>query len=628
MLFTIGFFVDKNHCGRSSCMQTKTNSLHQLSYLNSYFLKYRWHFIGGMVFVTASNYFRVLQPQMIREALDLVIENIGMYSLFSGMDNQEIFFDSLGKILLFFGVLVLILALIMGVFMYLMRQTIVVMSRLIEYDLRKAVYAHYSQLSQEFYKRNKTGDLMSRITEDVNKVRTYLGPAVLYGINLVSLFIMVIYSMVQVSWELTLYCLSPLPFLTLSIYIVSSMINRRSEVIQQQLSKLNSVAQETYSGIRVLKSYVQEKSSLRHFSDESEVYHEKAMHLVKVNALFFPVMLLMVGASTVITVYIGGLQVISGKITTGNIAEFVIYVNMLTWPMTSIGWIASIVQQAAASQKRINEFLQIKPSIQNQRTEEEQPLKGGIEFDRVTFTYPDTGIRALHNINFKLEPGQKMAIVGRTGSGKSTLAELLVRLYDVSEGHLRIDGTELREHNLNNLRQRIGYVPQDVFLFSDTISSNIAFGQPDADQETIEKFAGYASIHNEILELPEGYNSLVGERGVTLSGGQKQRVSIARALIKQPDILLFDDCLSAVDTRTEKQILSYFEEQLADKTAIIITHRIYSLLQFDKILVLDQGEIIQEGTHQELIEKEGYYRDLYEKQRSEEEVESEVDSTQ
>lgn len=628
MSFTIGFFVDKNHCGRSSYMKTKTNSLHHLSYLNAYFLKYRWHFIGGIVFVTASNYFRVLQPQMIREALDLVIENIGMYSLFNGMDNQEVFFNSLGKILLFFGVLVLILALIMGVFMYLMRQTIVVMSRLIEYDLRKTVYAHYSQLSQEFYKRNKTGDLMSRITEDVNKVRTYLGPAVLYGINLVSLFIMVIYSMVQVSWELTLYCLSPLPFLTLSIYIVSSMINRRSEVIQQQLSKLNSVAQETYSGIRVLKSYVQEKSSLRHFSDESEVYRKKAMRLVKVDSLFFPVMLLMVGASTVITVYIGGLQVISGKITTGNIAEFVIYVNMLTWPMTSIGWIASIVQQAAASQKRINEFLQIKPSIQNQSAEKAQPLKGRIEFDRVTFTYPDTGIRALHNINFKLEPGQKMAIVGRTGSGKSTLAELLVRLYDVSEGHLRIDDTELREHNLNNLRQRIGYVPQDVFLFSDTISSNIAFGKPDADQETIEKFAGYASIHNEILELPEGYNSLVGERGVTLSGGQKQRVSIARALIKQPDILLFDDCLSAVDTRTEKQILSYFEEQLADKTAIIITHRIYSLLQFDKILVLDQGEVIQEGTHQELIEKEGYYRDLYEKQRSEEEVESEVDSTQ
>jgi ATP-binding cassette subfamily B multidrug efflux pump len=604
-------------------MSRNTNSLYHLSYLNEYFVKYRWHFIGGIVFVSASNYFRVLQPQMIREALDLVIENIGMYSLFSGMDNQAIFFASLGKILLFFGVLVLILALIMGVFMYLMRQTIVVMSRLIEYDIRKAVYAHYSRLSQDFYKRNKTGDLMSRITEDVNKVRTYLGPAVLYGINLVTLFIMVIYAMVQVSWELTLYCLSPLPFLTLSIYYVSSMINRRSEVIQQQLSKLNSLAQETYSGIRVLKSYVQEKSSLRHFAEESEVYHGKAMHLVKVDALFYPVMLLLVGASTVITVYIGGLQVISGKITTGNIAEFVIYVNMLTWPMTSIGWIASIVQQAAASQKRINEFLHLQPSIQNPGGHLE-PIEGRIEFRQVRFVYPDTGIEALRKIDFKLEPGQKMAIVGRTGSGKSTIADLLVRLYDVSEGQILIDGRDLRKHQLDHLRQRIGYVPQDVFLFSDTVSHNIAFGNPGASQEEIEQYARYASIHKEILDLPQGYNSLVGERGVTLSGGQKQRVSIARALMKQPDILLFDDCLSAVDTRTEKEILRYFEEQLADKTAIIITHRIYSLLEFDKILVLDQGRIIQEGTHKELIRKEGYYRELYEKQRAEEDTEQPV----
>ncbi|MCB0617300.1 MAG: ABC transporter ATP-binding protein [Saprospiraceae bacterium] len=593
-----------------------------LRHLNKYFFRYRWHFLWGIIFVSASNYFRVLQPQMVREALDLVIENVSLFRLFDSFSNQSLLFAELGKILLYFGLLVLVLALLMGVFMYFMRQTIIVMSRLIEYDLRKAIFGHYEKLSLAFYKRNNTGDLMSRITEDVSKVRMYLGPAVLYGINLVSLFVLVIYAMVSVSWELTLYSLAPLPLLSVSIYYVSNLINKRSEVIQKQLARLNSIAQEVYSGIRVVKSYVQERFMGKYFAEQSEDYKEKAMQLAKVDALFFPVMLLLIGASTVITVYIGGLQVVSGKITTGNIAEFVIYVNMLTWPVTAIGWIASIVQQAAASQRRINEFLHTEPEIVSE-VDEDLPIQGHIEFDGVGFVYPDTGIRALDGVSFELRPGQKMAIIGRTGSGKSTIADLLVRMYDVTEGQIRIDGKELRQHDLGNLRRRIGYVPQDVFLFSDTVAANIAFGKVDAPQEEVEQFARYAAVYDDIEGLPEKFETLVGERGVTLSGGQKQRVSIARALIKRPDIVLLDDCLSAVDTNTEKQILGYLSQTLADKTAIIITHRIYSLLQFDKIIVLEDGAVLEEGTHDQLLQQGGYYAELYEKQKSEDEVDVE-----
>ena len=593
-----------------------------LRHLNKYFFRYRWHFLWGIIFVSASNYFRVLQPQMVREALDLVIENVSLFRLFDSFSNQSLLFAELGKILLYFGLLVLVLALLMGVFMYFMRQTIIVMSRLIEYDLRKAIFGHYEKLSLAFYKRNNTGDLMSRITEDVSKVRMYLGPAVLYGINLVSLFVLVIYDMVSASWELTLYSLAPLPLLSVSIYYVSNLINKRSEVIQKQLARLNSIAQEVYSGIRVVKSYVQERFMGKYFAEQSEDYKEKAMQLAKVDALFFPVMLLLIGASTVITVYIGGLQVVSGKITTGNIAEFVIYVNMLTWPVTAIGWIASIVQQAAASQRRINEFLHTEPEIVSE-VDEDLPIQGHIEFDGVGFVYPDTGIRALDGVSFELRPGQKMAIIGRTGSGKSTIADLLVRMYDVTEGQIRIDGKELRQHDLGNLRRRIGYVPQDVFLFSDTVAANIAFGKVDAPQEEVEQFARYAAVYDDIEGLPEKFETLVGERGVTLSGGQKQRVSIARALIKRPDIVLLDDCLSAVDTNTEKQILGYLSQTLADKTAIIITHRIYSLLQFDKIIVLEDGAVLEEGTHDQLLQQGGYYAELYEKQKSEDEVDVE-----
>ncbi len=596
--------------------QSKTY-VKELSSLNKYFYRYRWRLVLGIVFVMVSNYFRVLQPQIVREALDMVVDNISFYKLFSGYDLQPEIYKSLGSKLLMFGLLVLVLAILMGVFMYFMRQTIIVMSRLIEYDMRKEIFGKYEKLSLSFYKRNNTGDLMARITEDVSKVRMYAGPAVLYGINLISLFVLAVYAMVQVNLELTLYCLAPLPFLSISIYYISINTSKRSERIQKQLAALNSISQEIYSGIRVVKSYVQEEPTARYFAKESEVYKQTSMAMAKINAFFYPMMLLMIGASTIITVYVGGLQVVKGVITPGNIAEFVIYVNMLTWPVTAIGWIASIMQQAAASQRRINEFLDTEPEIVNTVTDS-SPLEGRIEFDNVHFVYPDTGIPAINGISFELKPGQKMAVIGRTGAGKTTIADLLTRMYDVSSGAIRIDGRDVRQHDLDNLRRRIGYVPQDVFLFSDNVAGNIAFGNPDATRAEIEDFARHAAVYDEIMGLSEGFDTVVGERGVTLSGGQKQRISIARALVKKPDIVVFDDCLSAVDTNTEKRILGYFTEALGDKTTIVITHRIYALLQFDKIIVLDHGKITEAGTHEELLANKGYYYELYEKQSLEE----------
>lgn len=593
--------------------------MEHLKYLNKFFWKYRVRLLLGLIFVTLSNYFRVLQPQMIREGFDLVVEHISMYRLFDGFALQGEFYKILAKTLLYYGLLVLALALVMGIFMYFMRQTIIVMSRLIEYDMRKELFAQYERLTLAFYKRNKTGDLMARVTEDVSKVRMYLGPAVLYGINLLSTVVLVVYSMLQVSVELTLYSLAPLPFLSISIYYVSNIINKRSYQIQQQLATLNSTAQESYSGIRVIKSYVQERAIRGFFTSQSNDFKDKSLELAKVEAYFHPLMLVMIGVSTVLTVYIGGLQVVKGTITAGNIAEFVIYVNMLTWPVTAVGWVASIIQQASASQRRINEFLDIKPEITNPKlSDSPTPLKGTIDFNNVSFTYPDTGITAIRNLQLNLEAGQKLAIVGKTGSGKTTIADLLLRMYDVTTGSIAVDGKDIRELDLDNLRQRIGYVPQDVFLFSDTIGNNIAFGKRDAKADEVEQFARYAAVYDDIKGLKEGFSTMVGERGVTLSGGQKQRVSIARALIKEPDIIILDDCLSAVDTNTEKQILGYFKDYLEDKTTIIITHRIYSLLTFDKIIVMADGKIVEEGTHQELIAQKGYYADMYENQSIEE----------
>ncbi len=607
-----------------------------LSYLNKFFWKYRWRVLLGILFVLLKNYFAVWQPQVIGDALNTVVREVAAYKAKGGIAAHPEAMGELGGQIAWFGAGVIALALLMGIAMFFMRQTLIVVSRLIEYDMRKEIFAHYLSLDLAFYKRNATGDLMSRISEDVSKVRMFLGPTILYGLDLIFLFVLAITSMLRVSVELTLWSLLPLPFLSISIYWVSTLINRRSEKIQQQLASLTSTTQEVYSGIRVVKSYVQEWAMGRWFAAQSEEYRKKSLELIRIDAFFFPLMALLIGTSTIITVYVGGLQVVAGKINPGNIAEFVIYINMLTWPVTAIGWIASLTQQAAASQKRINEFLDTPPSITNPSPSPSLSgrgadavllpsaaslpeglglgLQGHIQFQNVSFSYPDTGIKALENVSFEILPGQKMAIVGRTGSGKTTIADLLVRMYDVDEGRILIDGKDVREHDLAYLRQRIGYVPQDVFLFSDTVFGNIAFGKEGIEQEAAEHFAKSASVHDEIMGLSEGYETMVGERGVTLSGGQKQRVSIARAFAKQPDVVLLDDCLSAVDTNTESRILGYLSGALANKTAIIITHRIYQMLQFDKIIVLDEHRVAEEGTHEELLAQGGYYTEMFERQ--------------
>lgn len=585
-----------------------------LFYLNKYFYKYRIRFGLGIVFVALSNYFGVLIPQQIRTALDFVQVEIQAYKAGSEAMQSE-----LGYNLLLFAGIVIGFSILKGIFMYFMRQTIIVMSRLIEYDLRKEIFGHMEMMDLAYFKRNKTGDFMSRISEDVTKVRMYLGPAVLYGINLITLFSFTIYSMFRVSTTLSLYTLLPLPLLSLSIYYVSSRINFRSSLIQKQLSVLTSVSQEVYSGIRVIKSYVKEDQFASYFEKESEEFKSKSLDLARINALFFPVMILLISASTVIVIYAGGLEVEKGNITTGNIAEFIIYVNMLTWPVTSIGWIASLIQQAEASQQRINELLKEKSKL-NRSGDIVETLNGDIEFKNVSFIYPDTGIEALKNVSFHLKKGEKMAIIGKTASGKSTIADLILRMYDVTKGQIMLDNKDIKDHNLDNVRRKIGYVPQDVFLFSDSVTNNIGFGKGEITQEEAETYAEYAAIHDEINGLPEGYETMMGERGVTLSGGQKQRVSIARAFVKDPDIVILDDCLSAVDTDTEQKIMKYLNEALENKTSIIITHRIHNLLSFDKILVLEDGAISEIGTHDELIEKGGYYKEMLEQQNVGEEA--------
>jgi len=500
-----------------------------------------------------------------------------------------------------------------------MRQTIIVMSRLIEYDIRKDIYLHYQTLDQAFFRRNKTGDLMARITEDVSKVRMYLGPGILYAMNLITLFILVVGSMVKVNLELTIYTLAPLPLLSISIYYISNIINRKSEVIQRQLSRLNSIAQEIYSGIRVVKSYVQEKFLVKYFDEECRDYQEKSMQMVTADALFFPIIIFFIGISSVLSIYIGGIKVNQGLITAGNIAEFVIYINMLTWPVTAIGWIASIVQQAEASQKRLNEFLDTESTIKNP-DKDPKPLSGNVQFDNVSFIYPDTGVDALKKVSFQLKAGEKLAILGRTGSGKSTICDLLLRMYDVSDGYIRLDGTDLRALRLEDIRKNIAYVPQDVFLFSDTIADNISFGlDANPPEEVLDRYAEYASVQEEIDSLPNRYNAMVGERGVTLSGGQKQRISIARALIKDPKIVVLDDCLSAVDTKTERQILDHLQSGLSKKTVIMVTHRVTGITNFDHILVLDKGRMVEYGNHDSLYARQGYYFKMVEQQRLEEE---------
>lgn len=588
-----------------------------LFYLNKYFYKYRWRLLPGLVFVVISNYFAVLPARVIRIALDLVRENISIYRLYLGFDRQQEIYDLFGSSLLLFGAIVLALAIIRGLFLFLMRQTIILTSRHIEYDLKNEIYSHYQQLDMAFYRRNHTGDLMNRVTEDVSRVRSYLGPAVMYSINTLVLSIMVITSMYRVNSTLATYALLPIPFLIAIILYVNKVMNVRSERIQRQLSNLSNFVQETFSGIRIIKAYNREDQKKKDFYTESNHYKEVSISLVKAQAIFFPLILILVGLSTIVTVFIGGKQVIDGSISPGNIAEFIIYVNQLTFPAMSLAWVSSLVQRAAASQTRINEFLKTNPNIQSTETNKFN-LKGKIEFSNVSFTYPDTGIKALDNISFHTKPGEVFAIIGTTGSGKSTIASLIMRMYDPQSGEIKVDNKNIKELNLNNYRSQIGYVPQDVFLFSDTIARNIAFGEDVMNTTAIESASKHAAIYDNIVQFEHGFNTKIGERGLTLSGGQKQRISIARALIKNPEILIFDDSLSAVDTSTEEEILSNLKKIMINKSCILISHRISTIKNADQILVLDQGTIVERGTHESLLRKEGTYHSLYEKQQLEE----------
>ena len=508
--------------------------------------------------------------------------------------------------------------------MFFMRQTIIVMSRLIEFDLKNDIFAHYQKLDLAFYKKNKTGDLMARISEDVGQVRMYVGPAIMYAISTFSLFILIMVRMLSINVELTIYVLVPLPILAVAIYLLNSMIIRKSEAVQKQLSTISSFVQEMFSGIRVLKAYNREDFTRTAFHNEAQEYRKRNIELVKSNALFFPLIILLIGLSTLITIYVGGQKVFSGEITTGIIAEFILYVNMLTWPVASIGWVTAIVQRAAASQTRINEFLNQKPAIENS-SKQHSNIIGTIEFNNVSFTYPDSGIVALKEVSFNVESGKSLAIVGRTGAGKSTIAALICRLYDIDSGKISIDGESIQELNLDDLRSAIGYVPQEVFLFSETITNNIAFGLKNAktDNLTFDKVthaAKDAAIFDSIMEFPNGFETKVGERGLTLSGGQKQRISIARAIIRKPAILLFDDCLSAVDTETEETILQNLRRIMANRTTIIISHRISSVKQCDEIIFLDHGQVSERGTHQYLLSLNGQYAEMHQKQLLDKEI--------
>ncbi|MEM1136508.1 MAG: ABC transporter ATP-binding protein [Bacteroidota bacterium] len=593
----------------------------ELAYLNKYFFKYKYRFVLGVLFITLSNVFAIFPAQMVRHAFDLVSDTLKVYPSFNGTEIQSEFYNEFLSIILFYGGLIVLMAFIRGGFLFLTRQTTIVMSRLIEYDLKNEIYQHYQSLPVSFYRRNNTGDLMARISEDVSRVRMYLGPGVMYGVNLIITFLLVIGYMLTVNVKLTLYSLIPLPILSLSIYYVNNLINKRSEEIQRSLSDMSTFVQEAFSGIRVIKAFAREQDSAQRFKKESLAYRDKSLRLTKVNALFFPLMLALIGLSIIITVYVGGMEVINGAITPGNIAEFIIYVNLLTWPVMALGWVTSIIQRAAASQQRINQFLKIKSDIVSKKSLT-TPIKGRVSFKDVSFTYEDSGIEALRNINFNINSGKSLAILGTTGSGKSTIANLLCRMFDVSKGEILIDDVQIKDFAIDNLRKHIGYVPQDVFLFSDSIEENISFGSDNKTKAEIIEAAKYADLYNNIQDFPKGFDTIVGERGITLSGGQKQRVSIARAIIRRPEILILDDCLSAVDTNTENAILNNLKEIMEDRTSIIISHRVSSAKLADKIILLDDGEIKEAGTHSELMAKNGLYKELYEKQlKGEEEVE-------
>ncbi len=550
---------------------------------------------------------------LVRYSFDLLKGNYELFKLFDGFDLQTDAYALFAKSIWILGILILISALLRGIFMFFMRQTIIVMSRIIEYDLKNEIFEHYQSLPLSFYRKNNTGDLMNRISEDVSKVRMYFGPAIMYGITLLTLFLMVIPFMFSINFKLTIYSLIPLPILSLSIYLVNNIIHKRSEKIQESLSNLSTFVQEAFSGIRVIKAFDREEDINLQFEKESTDYKNKSLKLAFVQAVFFPLIMSLIGLSVILTIYIGGVEVFNGSISTGVIAEFIIYVNLLTWPVAALGWITSIIQQAAASQKRINEFLEKKTDIISTENLEKN-LAGTIEFENVDFIYPDSGIHALKNISFKVNQGESVAIIGNTGAGKSTLANLICRMYDISSGSLKIDGKSIQKYNLSCLRSQIGFVPQDVFLFSDSIRNNIAFGNPGMNEEKIIQAAKDADLLNNIADLPNGFDTRVGERGITLSGGQKQRVSIARAVAREPKILILDDALSAVDTKTENTILEAMAKIMKGRTSLIISHRVSSAKLASKIIVLLDGSIIEQGSHEDLLEKNGAYKGIYDQQ--------------
>ncbi|MFK8059824.1 MAG: ABC transporter ATP-binding protein [Polaribacter sp.] len=582
----------------------------ELKYINKYFSKYKWRILIGLIITILSKLLALKIPQIVGDSLNVV------------EDYQNGIITNLEEVKdeLFINVLIIIgVAVLAGFFTFLMRQTIIVTSRLIEFDLKNEIYQQYQRLSLNFYKKNRTGDLMNRISEDVSKVRMYVGPAIMYSMNMIVLLAVGFTQMINIDVKLTMYTLIPFPLLSVSIFVLSKVIHKRSTVVQEYLSKLTTFNQEFFSGISVVKSYGIESSIIKDFDAIADESKEKNIHLQKANALFFPLMVLLIGISNLLVIYVGGQQYINGEIQIGTIIEFMLYVNILTWPVAVVGWVTSMIQQAEASQLRINEFLKQVPEIQN-NTSKSTELQGNITFKDVTFTYDDTNITALKNINFSVKQGETLAILGKTGSGKSTIIELISRLYDTKIGTVLLDNKPIKEANLDDVRSQIGFVPQDPFLFSETIEDNIKFGKEDATEEEIITAAKNADVHKNIIDFPKGYKTILGERGVTLSGGQKQRVSIARAIIKKPKILIFDDCLSAVDTETEEKILSNLERISKNITTFIISHRVSSAKNADKIIVLDDGEISQQGTHNQLITQDGYYKDLYEQQLLEKEM--------